>query len=204
MINLPEGKMKSREGTVVDADNLADEMHDAAKKELKVRYPELSKEELDKRAEEIGMSAIKFFILKFDSMKDFVYNPKESLSFEGETGPYVQYTHARAASILKKFNHTVTEAVNYSLLNTDNEKKVLRLLEDFPAVIEKSAVEYMPSLITRHLLDLSQAFNEYYHKHKIIQEDKELEKARILFVYSVKQVLEIGLNLLGISAPDVM
>jgi arginyl-tRNA synthetase len=204
MIYLPEGKMKSREGTVVDADNLADEMHETAKKELMERYPDLDKKELEKRAEEIGMGAIKFYILCYDPMKDFVFNPKESISFEGETGPYVQYTHARCSSVIKKFGHKISEDVDYSLLNTDEEKAVLRLLEDFPSVVEKSAEEYRPSMITRHLLDLSQAFNEYYHKHKIIQDDKELEKARVLLVSAVKQVLEIGLNLLGISAPDVM
>jgi arginyl-tRNA synthetase len=196
--------MKSREGTVVDADNLADDMHNSAKEEITSRYPELSEKESDDRAESIGMGAIKFYILCYDPMKDFVFNPKESISFEGETGPYVQYSHARAASILKKYGQAVTETVNYTLLNTDEEKAVIRLLEDFPSSVEKSAAEYRPSLITRHLLDLSQAFNEYYHKHKIIQEDKELEKARILLVSCVKQVIEIGLNLLGIDAPDVM
>ncbi len=204
MIYLPEGKMKSREGTVVDADNLADDMHNAAKEEIVKRHPDLSKKETDERAEAIGMGAIKFYILSYDPMKDFVFNPKESISFDGETGPYVQYAHARAASILKKYSHKVAEEINFSYLSTDEEKKILRLLEEFPAVIEKSAEEYRPSMVTRHLLDLSQAFNEYYHRHKIIQEDKELEKARVLLVYSVKQVLEIGLKLLGIDAPDVM
>ncbi len=204
MVYLPEGKMKSREGTVVDADNLADDIHDAAKKEIRKRYKDISKKELEKRAEEIGMAAIKFFILKYDPMKDFTYNPKESLSFEGETGPYVQYTHARCSSILKKYKKKVNGDVNYSLLKAEEEKTVLKLLEEMPYVIEKASKEYNPSLITRNLLDLCQAFNEYYHKHKIIQEDKELEKARILLVYSVKQVLENGLNLLGINAPGVM
>jgi len=189
---------------VVDADNLADQIHNYAEKEIKKRYKKITKKELEKRAETIGMAAIKFFILKYDPMKDFVFNPKESLSFDGETGPYVQYTHARCNSVLKKYNKPVTMKVDFSLLKEEEERIILNLLYQFPTVIEKAAEFYKPSLITRHLLDLSQSFNEYYHKHKFIQEDKDLEKARILLVSSVKQVLEIGLNLLGISAPDVM
>lgn len=204
MIYLPEGKMKSREGNVVDADNLADDMNEAAKKEINERYPALSQEEAVSRAEAIGMAAIKFYILSYDPMKDFVFNPKESISFEGETGPYVQYTHARACSILKKYMQEPSPDVDYLKLGTDEEKSVLKLIEEFPDSVEKAGKEYKPSLITRNLLDLSQAFNEYYHKHKIIQEDKELEKARILLVFAVKQVLETGLSLLGIEAPEVM
>ncbi|MBN1502773.1 arginine--tRNA ligase [Candidatus Woesearchaeota archaeon] len=204
MIYLPEGKMKSREGKVVDADNLADNIHEMAKKEIKKRYKELSTSEIDKRAEEIGMGAIKFFILKYDPMKDFIFNPKESLSFEGETGPYVQYTHARASSILRKHKKQVVKNVDFSLLRTEEERAILGLLEQFPSLIEKSAENYKPSLIANYLIDLSQKFNEYYHKHQVIQEDKELEKARILLVCCVKQVLKIGLELLGIEALEVM
>lgn len=204
MVYLPEGKMKSREGTVVDADNMADDMKKAALLEIEKRYPELDKEEAEKRAEMIGMSAIKFFILKFDSLKDFIYNPKESLSFDGETGPYVQYTHARCASILRKYSDEVISDIDYSLLDTEEDKKIMKLLEEFPKCIENAALEYKPSIITRNLLDLSQAFNEYYHKHKIIQEDKDLERARLLLVASVKQILKNGLALLGISAPEEM
>jgi arginyl-tRNA synthetase len=204
MIYLPEGKMKSREGTVVDADTLADDMQKIAKEEIIKRDATIFDTDADKRAEEIGMAAIKFFILKYDALKDFIYNPKESISFDGETGPYVQYTHARISSVLRKYDKKVNSNVDFSLLNTEEDKKILRLLEEFPETIEKSAEHYKPSMITRHLLDLSQAFNEYYHKHKIIQEDAELEKARLLLIYCVKQVLETGLNLLGINAPDVM
>ena len=204
MVYLPEGKMKSREGTVVDADNLANEIHESAKKEIQKRYPDINMKELDKRAESIGMAAIKFFILKYDAMKDFVFNPKESLSFEGETGPYVQYTCARTYSVLEKCGKKITNKVDYSLLNTDEDKAIIKHLKDFPEIIEKAAKEYKPSLITRYLLDLSQLFNLYYHKHKVIQDDKELEKARILLIDSVRKVLKNGLMLLGIDAIEVM
>jgi arginyl-tRNA synthetase len=204
MIYLPEGKMKSREGTVVDADSMANDIHNLAKNEIVKRYPDLNPKIVESRAESIGMGAIKFFILKYDSMKDFVFDPKESLSFEGETGPYVQYTHARCASVLKKHGR-LTNNIDFSKLDTVEDKKILKLLENLPETVKKAALEYKPSLITRLLLDLCQAFNEYYHKHQILNDDdKELEKARILLVNGVKQVLAIGLNLLGIDALDEM
>ncbi|NTV24251.1 MAG: arginine--tRNA ligase [Nanoarchaeota archaeon] len=204
MVNLPEGKMKSREGKVVDADDLADEMHKTAAEELRKRYPDLGEKELEKRAEQIGMGAIKFFILKFDPMGDFTFNPKESISFEGETGPYVQYTHARCASILRKHGKSPKEHIDYSKLVADEEKNLMLLLNQFPEIVEKAAENYKPSLVTRYLLDLCQAFNEYYHRHQIVQDDKTLEEARVLLVACVKQVLENGLGVLGIEAPDVM
>ncbi|MFH0876413.1 MAG: arginine--tRNA ligase [archaeon] len=204
MINLPEGKMKSRVGKVVDADDLADEMHSIAKEEIKKRFPDLSENELVARAEQIGLSAIKFFILKYDPMKDFTYDPKESISFEGETGPYVQYTHARICSIIRKYGKAVSDDVDYSLLIEKEEHELIKMLTDYSAVMEKSALEYKPSIICRYLLDLSQNFNNYYHAHKVIQENVELEKARILLVYSVKEVLKSGLAVLGIDSPDEM
>ncbi|MEK6917183.1 MAG: arginine--tRNA ligase, partial [Nanoarchaeota archaeon] len=203
MVDLPEGKMKSREGNVVDADNLAEDMHKKSKKEIEKRH-KLAAKELDKRAETINMGAIKFFILKYDAMKDFTFNPKESLSFEGETGPYVQYTHARCASILVKYGGKVSAKINFSLLNTEEDKTILKLLETYPEIVKTSALHYKPNTLTRYLLDLSQAFNEYYHKHQILQDNKELEKARILLVSSIREVLKSGLSLLGIDAPDEM
>ena len=204
MISLPEGKMKSREGKVVDADNLAEDIKFSAAEEIKKRYKDISNKELDKRSEAIGMGAIKFFILKYDSLRDFVFNPKESLSFEGETGPYVQYSFARSSSLLRKYKKKITDNVDYSKLETQQEKAILKLIADFPEVIKKSAKDYKPNYITRFLLDLSQLFNEFYHKEPILQDDKDMEKARILLVYCVNQVLKNGLDLLGIKAPDVM
>jgi arginyl-tRNA synthetase len=203
MVNLPEGKMKSREGTVVDADDLIDEMKEAAKKELKKRY-KLKEKELDKRAELIGLSAIKFYILKYDPVKDFVYDPKESISFEGETGPYIQYTHARINSILTKYGDAVTKKVDYSLLKEKEELELIKLIGEFKSKIEESAHHYKPSIIARYLLDLSQAFNNYYHKHQILKSKINIRKARILLVSKVKDVLKEGLSLLGIDAIDIM
>ncbi|AJF62028.1 TPA: arginine--tRNA ligase [Candidatus Woesearchaeota archaeon] len=203
MVYLPEGKMKSREGNVVDADNLADDMNVKSRKEVEKRH-KLSGKELERRAEAISMSAIKFFILKYDAMKDFVFNPKESLSFDGETGPYVQYTHARCSSILGKYEKKPSDKIDYSLLNTDEDKALLKLLKSYPEIVKMAGEQYKPSMVTRHVLDLSQAFNEYYHRHQILQDDKELEKARVLLVYCVREVIRSSLGLLGIEAPDEM
>jgi len=204
LVNLPSGRMKSREGTVVDADDIMDETSELAKKEIKKRHKGLSSKEIMKRAEIISLGAIKFFMLKTDSARDVVFNPEESLSFEGETGPYVQYTHARACSILRKAGSKFSTKVNYSLLNQDEELAVIRLLYDFPAVIVKAAKDYKPHHIVNHLIALAQAFNEFYHKCPVISERDEQMKARLLLVDSVRQVIENGLGLLGIDAPVEM
>jgi arginyl-tRNA synthetase len=204
LVNLPSGRMKSREGTVVDADDIMDETSGLAEKEIKKRHKGLSPEEIKKRAEIISLGAIKFFMLRTDSSRDVVFNPEESLSFEGETGPYVQYTHARACSILRKAGNKVSSKVNLDQLNLDEEKAVIRLLYDFPERIVKAAETYKPHHIANHLITLSQAFNEFYHKCPVISERDEQMKARLLLVDSVRQVLENGLSLLGIKAPDEM
>jgi len=207
MIYLPEGKMKSREGTIVDADNIVANMITLARKEIQERH-ELDKKEIDKRAEQIGMGALKFFILKYDALKDFVFNPRESISFEGETGPYIQYAHARICSILRKFGKRIDknfiDKTDLSLLKEKEETELIKLLGNFPELVENAASSYKPSLISRYLLDLSQSFNEFYHIHQILKEREELKNTRILLIDSVRQALRNGLNLLGIEAPEKM
>ncbi len=204
MVYLPEGKMKSREGTVVDADDLADEICELAKKEIKKRYKKISSKELEERAENIGMGAIKFFVLKYDPMKDFTFNPEESLSFEGETGPYVQYSHARICSIMRKYGKDISKNIDYSLLTHALEIKIIKQLNQFPEIIEKSGECYKPCLLARYVFELSQSFNEYYHQCPILQAEEETKKARLLLITAIKQVLKTGLNLLGIEAPERM
>lgn len=209
MVHLPSGRMKSREGTVIDADDLMDEMSKLASKEVKKRYQKLSTKEIQKRSDAIGLAALKFFMLRTDSLRDITFNPEESLSFEGETGPYVQYTHARGCSILRKAGEgksagKVSDAVDYTLLQQKEELAVLTLLTNFPSVVEEAASHYKPHLVCRFLLDLSQAFNEFYHAHLVISEDKEMMKVRLALVDSTRQVLCNGLGLLGIEALEEM
>ena len=203
MVHLPTGRMKSREGTVIDADEIMDEMKALAEVEIKKRYEHLSEKEVHQRAEIIGLAAIKFFMLRTDAHRDIVFNPEESLSFEGETGPYVQYTHARACSILRKARKLPGKA-NTSLLEKKPEQNIIALLMKFPEIVDDTATHYRPHVLCRYLIELSQSFNEFYHSSQVISDDHELMKARLGLVDSTRQVLENGLHLLGIEAPKEM
>lgn len=203
MVNLTTGKMKSREGTVVDADTLVDDMVKLAKEETKKRHEKLAVGELDERAKQIGMSAIRFYLLKYDSVKDILFDPKESISFEGETGPYVQYVNARCNSVLKKAKEEISDKVKFDLLSENSEKELIMLLNKFPQVV-KDAANYKPTLVARYLIELCQSFNTFYHNCPVIQDDGELQKARLLIVECVKIVVKKGLYLLGIEAPEEM
>ncbi len=208
LVNLPTGRMKSREGTVVDADDLLDELSGIAEQEVKKRYSNLPEAEIKRRAEFIALGALKFYMLKVDPVREMVYHPEESLSFEGETGPYVQYTHARACSILRKAERDkkikAAAKAEVSLLNTPQELAVVGKLNEFPAVVEEAAKSYKLSHLCSYLLSLSQAFNEFYHAHAVISDDEKLMKVRLLLVDCTRQVLETGLGLLGITAPEEM
>ncbi len=204
MVELPEGKMKSREGNVVDTDELIEELTKLAKEEVKERYKELPEKEVEKRAEMIAMAAIRFFFLKYDPLRNFVFNPKESLAFEGETGPYLQYTHARICSIMRKAGNKEKKGIDYSLLSAPEEKEVAKHLKDYPDILEKAGRELKPNLICNYLFALSQLFNNYYVKNKVIQGNKELQEARLALIQAVRQVLENGLSLLDIKAPEAM
>ncbi|MGV8141684.1 MAG: arginine--tRNA ligase [Candidatus Woesearchaeota archaeon] len=217
MIELPEGKMKSREGNVIDTDELIQNVKEMCIEELKKRYDNLSDDELDKRADIISLSAIRFFFLKFDPLRNFVYNPKESLSFDGETGPYVEYSHARINSIFKKLKdkediNIAEESLekyfkhaDISLLTEKNEFEIVKTLDRFPSVIDEAASDFKPSSIARYLLELAQQFNEFYHANPILScEDNELMKARLYLIHNIQIVLKTGLNLLHIKEIDEM
>ncbi|HLC58324.1 MAG TPA: arginine--tRNA ligase [Candidatus Nanoarchaeia archaeon] len=203
MVHLPSGRMKSREGTVIDADDIMNEMSKLAEVEIKKRHSSLPEKETKKRAEIIGLSAIKFFMLKMDAAKDIIFNPEESLSFEGETGPYLQYTHARASSILRKAKQKKGK-INFNLLKEPQELAVINLLSQFQEKIKETINSYKPHILAKYLFDLAQTFNEFYAVCPVISENKEQMQVRLLLVQSTKQVLKNGLELLGIEAPEEM
>jgi len=206
MVYLPSGKMKSREGTVVDADEIIDNMKDLAAVEVRKRYPDLNDDETKKRAEIIGLGALKFFMLKNDPYKDMFFNPAESISFEGETGPYVQYAHARICSILHKLQDKKNKNMkaDYSLLIDRHEVELVKMLQNFPAVLADAEKNLKPSEIAHYLTALSQKFNEFYHNCPVISAKDELKAARIALCGAVKTILGQGLFLLGIQAPEEM
>ncbi len=201
MIELPDGKMKSREGNVVDTDDLIEKVSELAYTAVKERYVELDEKEARIRAEHIATGAIRFFFLKFDPLKNFVFDPNASLSFEGETGPYVQYTHARIASMLRKND---AGDATFTQLNTAEDKQLIKTLDEFQSIVEKMATDLKPSALCNYLIKLAQGFNSYYAKHKIIQEDKKTQADRIALIQAVAHVLKVGLELLGIVAMERM
>lgn len=205
MIYLPEGKMKSREGKVVDADELVQEMKELAFQEVQRRYPELKEEEKLNRSEIIGMGALRFFILKYSPRSDFIFNPEESISFEGETGPYVQYSYARIESIIKKSKQQISlNAIDYSLLKHEKELEVISLLSFFPDILQQVTETYNLHLIPQFLLSLAQSFSSFYSSCQVISEDKELQKARLLLIKCIQIVIKTGLNILGIDVLEEM
>ena len=200
LVYLPEGKMKSREGNVVDADNIIEQMKDLAKQEI-IRRHKLSKKELDKRSQMVGLAALKFYLLKYDLTRNIHFNPQESISFEGDTGPYIQYTYARICSILKKTKFKISNLEN---LDTQEEYNLINKLSNFPLIIEKSAKEYKPSLIANYLLELAHSTNEYYHKYPVLKSSPSTKQSRLQLIDAIKIVLQNGLSLLGIDSPKIM
>ena len=204
MIDLPSGKMKSREGTVVDADDVIEEVEKLAFNEVNKRYPDLTDKEKKMRAEKIGLAAIKFYILKYNPAKGFIFRPDESISFEGETGPYIQYCYARIASIISKSGREIKTDINWDLLSHEKERFLIKQLVYFPEIIDTSEKTYNIHLIPQYLLSLCQAFNSFYTSCQVISEDKELEQARLLLIYCVQIVIKTGLDILGIETLDKM
>ena len=203
MVYLPEGKMKSREGKVIDADDLIDEVTQLARNVIEEKHPKLSNKELDKRAKIIGMAALKFFILKQDPKRDFTYNPEESLSFEGETGPYIQYTYARIKSILRKAKPIKQPDLSY--LSQAIEKQLITLLQKYPQILAEATEKYKISLLASYLIELSKTFNSFYHEHPVLKaEHKEVRAARLHLIKAISIVLSSALAILGIEALEEM
>ena len=209
MVELPEGKMKSREGTVVDADDLVDEMVGTAteiSKELG-KLDGLTEEEISSICEMIGLGGLKYFILKVDPRKNMTFNPKESIDFNGNTGSFIQYTHARICSVLRK---AAEQGISLAELNKDIELKekevsLIQALAAFPAVVAQAGKEYSPSLIANYTYDLVKEYNQFYHDFSILKEENaDLKNMRLVLSANVAKVIKAAMSLLGIKVPTKM
>ena len=209
MVELPEGKMKSREGTVVDADDLMDEMINTAREtseELGGKLNDLSAEEKADINRIIGLGALKYFMLKVDARKNMLFNPKESIDFNGNTGPFIQYTYARTRSIERKAAEAGVDMAK-ATPETISEKEcaIIRMLNDFPAVVREAGKDYSPSGIANYTYDLVKEYNQFYHDFSILREENEAAKAfRVLLTRNVGKVVKTAMNLLGIEVPERM
>lgn len=205
LVFLPEGKMKSREGKVVDADDLIAEIRSLAAEEVKKRFPELADAEVDERSRMIGLGALKFFLLRVTPTQSIHFNPKEAISFEGSTGPYVQYAHARIASILAEETPIAPKHIDFGLLDKPEEKALCRVLLQYPECAALAAEHYNPSAVCTYLIELAHLFNAFYHSHSVLKaESEDLKHARLALIQSVQIVLKNGLWALGIEAPKKM
>ena len=210
MVELPEGKMKSREGTVVDADDLMEEMIATAREtseELGGKLNDLSAEEVADINRIIGLGALKYFMLKVDARKNMLFNPKESIDFNGNTGPFIQYTYARTRSIERKAAEAgvTVDAALVPATVSEKECSIIRMLNEFPAVIRQAGTDYSPSGIANYAYELAKEYNQFYHDFSILREEDAAAKSfRILLTRNVGKVIKTAMNLLGIEVPERM
>jgi len=205
MVELPEGKMKSREGTVVDADDLMDEMiHTAHTMSDELgKLSEFSREEKETIYRQVGLGALKYFILKVDPKKNMLFDPKESIDFNGNTGPFIQYTYARIRSVLR--NADTSEMDFPSVALNEKEADVIRLIHDFPVIVQTAAEEHNPSVIANYMYDIAREFNQFYHDHSILNVDSEdLKVFRLHITDFTGRIIKKGMFLLGIEVPERM
>ncbi len=206
MVDLPSGKMKSREGTVVDADDLMEEMVQSAKEQSEAlgKVAEFSEEEKHKLYTQIGMGALKYYLLKVDPKKRLLFDPNESIDLQGNTGPFIQYSYARIQSMLRKANISINTTHNIQAINA-NERDCIMLMLKYPAIIEEAAKTYSPALLANYLYDLAKTFNKFYHDEPILKlDDVQLQNFRLLICKEVAQVIQSGMLLLGIEVPERM
>jgi arginyl-tRNA synthetase len=206
MVELPSGRMKSREGTVVDADDMIEEMVNVAKNKTEElgKVKDFTAEELKELYDIIALGALKFFLLRVDPKKRMIFNPEESIDFHGFTGPFVQYTHARIKSILRKESGVISrESGVQSLLKL--EKDLIILLEQYPMIIEQAVVEHNPSVIAIYVFNIAKLFNSFYTEHSIIKaETEEKKQLRLQIAIMTANVIASGMSLLGIKVPERM
>ena len=210
MVELPEGKMKSREGTVVDADDLMAEMISTAHETSQElgKLDDISEEEAEAISRMVGLGALKYFILKVDPKKNMTFNPKESIDFNGNTGPFIQYTHARIQSILRKAGEqgiTIPEQLERTLPLSEKEEGLVQLLAEFETVVKQAGAEYNVSLIANYVYDLAKEYNQFYHDYPMLREENnDLRNFRLLLSKNIALTIKKGMALFGIDVPERM
>lgn len=210
MVELPEGKMKSREGTVVDADDLMEEMVSTAREisqELG-KLDGLTTDQAEQIVSMVGLGSLKYFILKVDPRKNMTFNPKESIDFNGNTGPFIQYTYARICSLLRKAAEQDIELPNRLPANitlSEKEEGLIQLTADFPSVVKEAGNEYSPAIVANYIYDLVKEYNQFYHDFSILREENvEIKVFRLVLSANVAKVVKSGMSLLGIEVPERM
>ncbi len=210
MVELPEGKMKSREGTVVDADDLMAEMIATAKETSQElgKLDGLTQAEADDIARIVGLGALKYFILKVDARKNMTFNPKESIDFNGNTGPFIQYTYARIQSVLRKAAEAgivIPAEIPTGIELSEKEEGLIQMIADFAAIVKQAGEDYSPSIIANYTYDLVKEYNQFYHDFSILREENEAVKVfRLALSANVAKVVRLGMGLLGIEVPSRM
>ena len=210
MVELPEGKMKSREGTVVDADDLMDEMITTARETSNElgKLDDLTPSEAEEIARIVGLGALKYFILKVDARKNMTFNPKESIDFNGNTGPFIQYTYARIRSVLRKAAEqgiSLPDTLHTGIELSEKEEGLVQMLADFSAVVRQAGNDYLPSLIANYCYNLVKEYNQFYHDFSILREENADVKAfRLALSAEVAKIVRLGMGLLGIEVPERM
>lgn len=210
MVELPEGKMKSREGTVVDADELVEEMINTAKETSQElgKLDDCTEEEANNIARIVGLGALKYFILKVDARKNMTFNPKESIDFNGNTGPFIQYTYARIQSVLRKATEAgidIPAELPTGLTLNEKEKNLIQSIADFATVVKLAGEDYSPSVIANYTYDLVKEYNQFYHDFSILrEEDEKIKLFRVVLSGNVAKVVRLAMELLGIEVPNRM
>ena len=207
MVELPNGKMKSREGTVVDADDLMKLMVDDARRvsDEAGKNADMTEEEKQEIARIVGMGALKYFILKVDARKNMLFNPEESIDFNGNTGPFIQYTHARIRSILRKSEGTCSSPLTLSASLNPKEVELIQKMSEYGAAVEQAGKDYSPSGIANYCYELTKVFNQFYHDYSILnEEDSQKKQIRLVIASNVAKILKNGMALLGIEVPERM
>ena len=209
MVELPNGKMKSREGTVVDADDLMELMvEDAYKTSMELgKFDDMSEDERREIARIVGMGALKYFILKVDARKNMLFNPEESIDFNGNTGPFIQYTYARIRSILRKAEDIQSSLNTQSSQNILSEKEIelIQKMSEYGAAVEQAGKDYSPSGIANYCYELTKVFNQFYHDYSILNEpDENIKAMRLVIAKNVAKIIKNGMSLLGIEVPERM